>query len=75
MQVSGRFLLLQTLMQIQRDGECPVKFTEFLRREPPHVSGQGRLRNANKLITMDAAVVFEAFVNTDRDLGRKPMVS
>ena len=62
-------------MQIQRDRECPVKFTDFLRRESSDVIGQGRLRNANELVTMDAAVVLETFVSTNSDLGWKSMIS
>jgi hypothetical protein len=48
-----------------------IELKKLLRREVTDVVGENRLRKTDKLITVNAAVVLQSLIDTDRDLAVK----
>jgi len=60
--------------QRQCAGQRPVEGHRFLRREMADEVGQDAFGQAQQLVTIDAAVVLETFLDSNRDLGRKAVM-
>ena len=61
------------LLQCEGHFECPVQFLNLGAGQRPNEAGQLHFAEAYEVVTQDPAFMFQAFVDTDRDLGGKPV--
>lgn len=55
-------------VEIQRNSQCGVEFGQFRRAQAAQETRQHGLRQADQFVAMDAAFVFQSFLDADRDL-------
>jgi hypothetical protein len=57
--------------KVERESEGSVKLVQLFRREMANIVGERGLWEADKVITMNAAVMLESLLDTDSNLAVK----
>jgi hypothetical protein len=55
--------------EVEGKSKRPIELKELFWRQMTDIVGKNRLRKADQLITMNAAVVLQSLVDPDRDLA------